>query len=257
MSDTDWNAELYDQKHSFVWKLASSVVEMLDPQSGERILDIGCGTGQLTSQIARHGADVVGIDNSQSMIREASRQYPQIEFVEADVHDFRSELPFDAIFSNAALHWTHDADAVCRCMAASLRSSGRVVLEFGGEGNVASLVGAIESAYHSITGQMRRHPWYFPSIARFASVLETHGIETIQAAMIDRPTPLEGVEGVRNWVKMFGGHWLEHLDARRHDAFFERIEGSARANLLKDGGWFADYRRIRVSARKVESAPMG
>ena len=103
----------------------------------------------------------------------------------------------DAVFSNAALHWIDDADAVCRCMAQSLKPSGRLVLEFGGAGNIKHLVNAIETAYQSVTGQTRRHPWYFPGVAGFALVLEAHGIETTQAALIDRPTPLEGDDGIR------------------------------------------------------------
>jgi len=125
---------LYDGKHSFVWKLGASVIELLAPQFGERILDVGCGTGQLTAQIAESGATVIGLDSS--------------------------------------------------------------------------------------------------------------------PAMIDRPTPLEGDNGLRNWVRMFGQHWLSRIPSVQHDAFFQQIEEIAHPNLHRDSVWFADYRRIRLVARK-------
>ena len=107
-----WNAELYDDKHSFVWKLASSVVEFLAPQPGERILDLGCGTGQLTDQISNSGAQVVGLDNSPAMIEEACRLYPQLQFRLANAQGFDVPKPFDAVFSNAALHWIKQPEKV-------------------------------------------------------------------------------------------------------------------------------------------------
>ncbi len=208
MTDT-WNAELYDDKHSFVWKLGSSVVELLAPQPGERILDLGCGTGQLTALIAETGAEVVGLDNSPAMVEEARRLHPQLEFKEADAHDFDVAEPFDAVFSNAALHWIKEPDKVVACIAQSLKQDGRMAVEFGGHGNVRYLSTAIETASQSLLGEMAPHPWYFPSIAEFAALLEYHGLEVTQAALIDRPTPLEGDDGLRNWVRTFGDHWSE------------------------------------------------
>jgi trans-aconitate methyltransferase len=250
VTDT-WNAELYDDKHSFVWKLGSSVVELLAPKPGERILDLGCGTGQLTAQIAETGAEVVGLDNSPAMIEEARRLYPQLEFKKADAHDFDVAEPFDAVFSNAALHWiTEPARVVC-CIARALKPKGRVVVEFGGKGNVQYLANAIETACRLTLGETVSHPWYFPSIAEFANLLEHHGLEVTQAALIDRPTPLEGEDGLRNWVRMFGDHWLSGVPSEQHDDFFGRAEDIARPTLYRDSVWYADYRRLRVVARKT------
>jgi len=250
MSKTDWNADLYDGKHSFVWKLGASVIELLAPQLGERILDVGCGTGQLTSQIAESGATVIGLDSSPAMIDEARRLYPQIEFLLADAHDFEIDQPFDGVFSNAALHWIKDPDKVVACISRSLIQKGRMAVEFGGQGNVRHLSTAIETVAQSFLGETVPHPWYYPGIAEFASILERHGLEVIQAAMIDRPTPLEGDDGLRNWVRMFGQHWLSRIPSAQHDAFFQQIEEIAHPNLHRDSVWFADYRRIRMLARK-------
>lgn len=248
----DWNAELYDDKHSFVWKLASTVVDLLAPQQRERILDIGCGTGQLTAQIAESGAEVVGLDSSPAMIAEARRLYPQVEFVVADAHDFELTGRFDGAFSNAAFHWISDPPRVIECVARALRPDGRLVVEFGGDGNVVHLAGAIETAFHTFMGAPRTHPWYFPSIAEFAGVLQMHDIEVTQAALIDRPTPLEGEHGLRNWVRMFGGHWLDQIPAEQQEEYLSQVEEIARDTLLKNDSWFADYRRIRVVGWKMQ-----
>ena len=154
----------------------ASVIELLAPQLGERILDIGCGTGQLTAQIAETGAKVIGLDNSLAMIDEARRLYPRLEFLLADAHDFLLDEPCDGVFSNAALHWTKEPDKVAACIARSLKQDGRMAVEFGGHGNVRYLSTVIETASQSLLGEMVPHPWYFPSIAEFASVLEQQGL---------------------------------------------------------------------------------
>src|ERR1700758_742036 len=120
-----WDSALYEDRHSFVWKKAGDLVELLDPKPAERILDLGCGTGHLTAKIAATGAEVTGLDSSTSMIAQARQNFPALKFALADARDFQFDEPFDAVFSNAALHWVHDAEAVIRCVAAALRSGGR------------------------------------------------------------------------------------------------------------------------------------
>jgi hypothetical protein len=116
---------------------------------------------------------------------------------------------------------------------------------------VRILVEALESAAQTLLGQAISHPWYFPSIAEFASVLERHGLEATYAALIDRPTPLEGEEGLRNWVRMCGPHWLSRVPEERHEEFFRLVEDHARPMLYQDSRWHADYRRLRVLAQKT------
>ncbi len=249
MAAAEWNPELYADKHSFVWKLSSSLVELLKPEANERILDLGCGTGQLTSQIAESGAEVHGLDKSTDMITSASRSFPNVQFSVADAHDFVASEPFDAVFSNAALHWVSEPDRVVKCIAKALKPSGRLVVEFGGAGNVNYLSTAIEEAFQAVVGRQLSHPWYFPDVATFSSLLAEHQIEVVQAAMIDRPTVLEGDEGLQNWVRMFGRHWLDCVPAKLQDYFLERVELLAARRLKKADHWVADYRRIRIVAR--------
>jgi trans-aconitate 2-methyltransferase len=226
---------------------------LLAPQAGERILDLGCGTGQLTTEIAEAGAEVIGMDNSPQMIAESRRLSPQLQFQQADAHDFETAQPFVAVFSNAVLHWITEPGRVVECIARALKQNGRMVVEFGGHGNVRHLSEAIETACHSILGDAVSHPWYFPSIAEFASLLEQHGLEVTQVALIDRPTPLEGDDGLRNWVRMFGNHWLNRIPEDRQNEFFQYTEDIARSTLLRESVWHADYRRLRVVAIKNDA----
>lgn len=185
------------------------------------------------------------------MIQEARQFNPQIEFHVADARDFKFEPGFDAIFSNAALHWIPEANSVAQCLSQALKPHGRLVVEFGGHGNVHFLSVALERASQTILGETIRHPWYFPSIAEFATVLENNGLEVTQAVLIDRPTPLKGEDGLRIWVRMFAQHWLSRIPAEDHKRFLDEVETIARPHLRQDTGWTADYRRLRVLARKL------
>src|SRR5258708_29755653 len=125
-----WDAERYEGKHSYVWQFGAGLVEVLAPREGERILDVGCGTGQLTAEIASRGAHVVGLDSSTNMLGQARQNYPRHEFVLADATNFRFPEPFDTLFSNAALHCGKNAEAAVACIALELRPGGRFAAEF-------------------------------------------------------------------------------------------------------------------------------
>jgi trans-aconitate methyltransferase len=243
-----WDARLYDDKHSFVWKHGASLVELLAPQPGEAILDLGCGTGHLTAQIAAAGVSVLGIDSSPPMIEEAHRNHPGICFEVQDARHLETLDQFHAVFSNAALHWIIEAEPVVQGIARALKPGGRFVAEFGGKSNVRLIVAAMQKALLKIGVDSIESPWYFPSIAEYAGLLEEAGLEVTFATLFDRPTPLEGDDGMRKWVEMFGGHFLNHVPDEQREKFFRLIEDELRPALLRDGTWFADYRRIRVVA---------
>jgi SAM-dependent methyltransferase len=137
-----WNAEQYEGGHSYVWQFGGRLVELLAPRAGQRILDLGCGTGQLTAEIAAAGAEVVGLDSSPEMLGQARQNYPHLKFVLADATSFRLDQDFDAVFSNAALHWVKNAEAAVRSIASALRPGGRFVAEFGGAGNIVQILAA-------------------------------------------------------------------------------------------------------------------
>ena len=142
-----WNADLYQQKHAFVFQFGTDLLQVLNPQPGERILDMGCGTGELTARIAESGADVVGLDTSESMIVRARQSFPYLSFQVGDARTFVTHQSFDAIFSNATLHWIAETDqpAVLTQLFQALKPGGRFVGELGGQGNVAQHPGCLES----------------------------------------------------------------------------------------------------------------
>lgn len=245
-----WNADLYDGKHSFVAAYGEDLIEWLAPKSGERILDLGSGTGHLAHQIADRGASVVGMDASPEMVAAAQAAYPDLTFVVGDATTFDLGV-FDAIFSNATLHWVLDAPAAVDRMAQGLRSGGRLVAEFGGHGNVESVVRETRRAVEQVTGVVPPLPWYFPGVGEYASLLESAGFEVRQAVLFDRPTPLDGVAGLRNWLRMFGGRLLDGLSAEQIEAVLDDVEVALRPVLCHEGQWVADYRRLRIQAVRL------
>jgi trans-aconitate methyltransferase len=243
-----WDSSLYDDRHSFVWRAGAGLLELLNPQPGERILDLGCGTGHLTAKIAEAGAVAIGVDSSPDMIAQARQNFPSLRFVLADARDFHFEERFDAVFSNAALHWIHDAESVVKCVAAALRPGGRFVLEMGGKGNVDRIRHAIETAVTE-SGRQPKCPWFYPSAGEYATLLEKHGFEVRMAQTFERWTKLEHPErGLREWLEMFTGPYFEGIPTAERSGMIRTIEDQLRPSLYKDGAWWADYRRLRVVA---------
>jgi trans-aconitate 2-methyltransferase len=254
-----WDPRLYDDRHAFVWKHGASLVELLAPQPGERILDLGCGTGHLTARIADAGAEVVGIDASPAMIEEARRNFagrPRLRFEVADARTFAraAELAaeigrFDAVFSNAVLHWVRPPEDAVRAIRAALRPGGRFVAEFGGRGNCARVIEALRSSLAEFAGEDRLPPWYYPSVAEYSTLLEREGLETVTALLFERPTKLEGSVGLRDWARMFATDAVASVPESSRESFFNRVESIAGPALFQQGDWFADYRRLRIVAR--------
>ncbi|HMF75743.1 MAG TPA: methyltransferase domain-containing protein [Bryobacteraceae bacterium] len=248
-----WDTELYEARHGFVWTYGEDLVSILKPLAGERILDLGCGPGQLTDQIAKSGAEVVGLDASLDMIGQARQNFPKLKFVLQDAAAMKFEDEFDAVFSNAALHWMLDAEGVLRAVAKALRKGGRFVAEMGGKGNIQTIEEAIRrivAPYYS--GEIPARRTYFPAIGEYASLMEACGLETQMAQLFDRPTPLEGEQGMANWIRGFKWYYFESLpNAPREQALREVVEELQPA-LCTQQGWHADYRRLRVTSIKPE-----
>ncbi|MBI5670952.1 MAG: methyltransferase domain-containing protein [Chloroflexi bacterium] len=251
-----WNASLFDDKHHYVTDYGESLIDLLAPMRGERILDLGCGTGHLAYKIALRGAQVVGLDSSPDMLKLAQHNYPDLEFVQGEGTNFQFDQPFDGIFSNAALHWMTDADAVARCIARALKPGGRLVAELGSRGNIHTIITAVQNALQAFGYYVFRDglPWYFPSIGDYASLLERHGFRVIYAADFDRPTPLEGETGLRDWLTMFAGAFFRLIPAEQTEQIIQDIETRLRPALYRDGEWVADYRRLRIMAVKQADA---
>jgi len=234
-----------------------SLVELLAPQDGEKILDLGCGTGDLTDIIAQSGACVRGIDSSCSMISTAQVNYPDIHFSVADATSFQVKRPLDAVFSKDVLHWINQPDAVINCVEQALRPGGRFVAEFNGEGSVGAIVGAHLSVVLSENGCEELealNPWYCPSIDEYAGLLENQGFDVRDAVLFDRPRPLEGGSaGLVTWIQLFAGEFWSKLSDEVQLQVRESLAQRLRPALCRDGKWIADYRRIRVRAIKNSS----
>ncbi|MBP0030962.1 class I SAM-dependent methyltransferase [Roseofilum sp. Guam] len=245
-----WNSELYESKHYYVSQLATDLVTQLAPKPGELILDLGCGTGHLTAKIAESGATVIGCDNSGSMIAQAQANYPQIEFKLENGEQLSETHVFDAIFSNAALHWMTNAQAVVQGIQNALKPGGRLVAEFGGKGNVQAIVSAVEETLAAQGYSFPQKIWYFPSISEYVSLLENNGLEVRFAQLFDRPTALEGEDGLRNWIAMFASHLLSPVPLNEREELLNNIETTLQTHLYQQNSWFADYRRLRIEAIK-------
>lgn len=248
----EWDADHYDSKLSYVSDLGRSLMSLLQPKSGEYILDLGCGTGDLTHDIADYGAHVMGMDSSDTMIRQARQKYPKLDFVVGNGEEFAVTRPYDAVFSNAALHWmTHPRDVI-HCVWEALASGGRFVAEFGGKGNVDTVIRALEQALAEVgIAASARNPWYFPSIAEYTTLLEQQGFLTTYAIHFDRPTEMpDGDRGLEHWLNGFAHSYFRDLDHFTRTRVVQRTTDLTRPILYKGGQWHIDYRRLRVAAVK-------
>ena len=249
-SKVAWDAELYEAKHGFVWQFGESLIQLLNPQPGEHVLDLGCGPGQLTNSLAEEGAVVLGLDSSPEMIGQARQNFPKLHFTLQDATAMQFDEEFDAIFSNAALHWILDASGAARAMAKALRKQGRFVAELGGKGNIRRIVSAIHATLVERKQSVPAARTYFPSLGEYSYLLEQAGFEVHFAHLFDRPTPLDGPHGMRDWLRQFGWYFFEGLPVNeREQALHETVE-RLRPELCEDGVWAADYRRLRIVAHK-------
>lgn len=245
-----WNPGLYDLKHSFVSKFGNDLVELLSPQNGEHILDLGCGTGDLANKLAALGVNVLGVDNSANMVHQAQQKYPSVNFRVANALELNFNEEFDAVFSNATLHWVKSPSQALAGIYRSLKPGGRFVAEFGGKGNVQNIT-------DELILQLKNHghtppfPWYYPSIGEYTSLMEQAGFHVTFAHHFDRPTPLEGDRGLRNWIEMFASGFFESVSEAKKEFVLTTVVNNLKPLLYKNGTWLADYKRIRVIGIKA------
>ncbi|KEF38695.1 methylase involved in ubiquinone/menaquinone biosynthesis [Schinkia azotoformans MEV2011] len=246
----NWDASLYDGKHSFVSIFGSELIDLLAPHKGENILDLGCGTGDLAKKLFDLEVNVIAVDKSENMIRNAKSKYPNIYFEVNDAIKLEYNCKFDAVFSNATLHWVKPPKQALQHIFSGLKHGGRFVAEFGGKGNVQKITSEIINQRKKLGYEfkMENFPWYYPSIGEYTSLMEEVGFRVTFAQHFDRPTPLDGDNGLRNWIEMFGGDLFEGISENTKNQIIANVEHNLKGALYnqKNNSWIADYKRIRV-----------
>lgn len=246
-----WNSTLYDQKHDFVAKYGEELLTFLPENPAQAILDLGCGTGTLTAQLAARGSRVVGVDSARTMVERAKAQYPELTFEVCDALALPFEGEFDVVFSNAVFHWIADHDTLLENVKKALKPGGQLICEFGGAGNIAVVEQAFNRACEEMGLAVRAPRFNFPTPEEFSARLAHHGLTPVNVYDYDRPTPLkDGEQGLANWMRQFFAGQLEALPEQTGQALLARAEELARPELWDGDHWTADYRRLRAVARK-------
>jgi trans-aconitate methyltransferase len=247
-----WNPGTYARNARFVSDLGSPVLELLAPRPGERILDLGCGDGALTKKLIDLQCEVVAVDSSAAQIEAAKKLGLDARVMNAEALSFAEE--FDAVFSNAVLHWIQQADAMIAAVYRSLKPGGRFVAECGGHGCVRMVQTALVEALNrrGIDGAARV-PWYFPTPGDYATRLERAGFRVDSIALIPRPTPLPG--DIVDWLETFAHDFLQGLEGAARAEYLGEVRAALEPQLRDNNGtWIADYVRLRFAATKIVAA---
>lgn len=243
---TQWDPDQYAEHARFVSELGAPVLEYLAAKPGERILDLGCGDGTLTSQLKELGCAVVGVDASPEMVAAARTRGIEARVMpgEALIYEDR----FEAVFSNAALHWMKDPEAVIQGVWRALIPGGRFVAEFGGHGNIAAIMKALNAALRR-RGLEVEQPWYFPHADEYGERLQTGGFDVQEIRLFPRPTHLPS--DIAGWLDTFAQPYTNSLSPEDKEIFIAEVVDELRPTLCDaKGQWTADYVRIRFFARK-------
>ena len=250
MTNQIWNPQEYRKSADFIPEMGRAVIELLQPKTGEKILDLGCGTGVLAKELAAMGCTVVGMDASPEMV-EAARA-AGVDARLANAETLKMDEKFDAVLCNDALHWMSDQYAVVRRVWNLLLPCGRFAAECGGEGCVRVIREGMKIALIKRGIDYKaRNPWKFPELGAFTKILENQGFDVKFIARIDRPTPL--VRGLRGWLEVFSVSHTDGFSAEEKESFYKEVEDYCYPMLYtKENGWIADYVRLRFLAVKPQ-----
>ena len=246
-----WDAEKYDRDFSFVPQYGTQLIALLDKNSAHSVLDLGCGNGVLTKQLANEGFAVCGLDASESQLALARKNYPDIPFMKADATDFSLKTQVDAAFSNAVFHWIDRAKhpQMLSCVYHALKSGGQFVFECGGYQNAERIHSVLRQSFRK-RGLDYHFSCYFPTVGEYAALLEKTGFKVVFAALFDRPTPLQGETGLEDWIRMFLKEPFRGTDNALQTEIMEEAVKILRPTMYRDGVWMVDYVRLRCKAMK-------
>jgi trans-aconitate methyltransferase len=250
LSMQKWNADQYAENVRFVSDLGGGVIDLLAPKAGERILDLGCGDGPFAAKLMGLGCDVVAVDASPEMIATARQLGLDARVADGQCLAFEDE--FDAVFSNAALHWMPRYRDVVAGVRRALKPAGRFVAEFGGGHNVKTIVDALAARLGERGIDATQHnPWYFPGPDEYRAVLGSTGFDVTMMELFERPTPLPG--DIVGWLETFAQTFTSPLPVTQRRVFLEEVRETLRPVLCdQDGNWTADYVRLRIFAQRLD-----
>ena len=243
---TSWNPETYSKSARFVSDLGEPLLILLDPKPGEMILDLGCGDGALTDKITAAASSVIGVDLSLAFLRAARARGLTVALMDAQQLSLKRQ--FDAVFSNAALHWMKRPNLVVEGVANCLKPGGRFVGEFGGKGNVEAIRAALHSALRTRgIDPWSADPWYYPSAEEYSGLLRQFGFTPGYIELIPRPTKLPG--DIRAWLEVFAQPFTNAVTGTEKFNLLDEVRDMLAPTLRKaDGSWYADYVRLRFKA---------
>lgn len=246
----EWKSELYDTSQAFVSEYGKDLISLVPKKTGS-ILDLGCGTGDLTQKLNEFCNQVIGIDGSKEMIATARSKYPNLHFDVMDACQIPWQNEFDVIFSNAVFHWIPNQKLLLEKIIRALKENGLLICEFGASGNISQ----IETAYRTVLKSYQNHyenPFFFPTVEAYSHLLREAGFTIEKIYDYDRPTPLpDGKNGLRKWMLQFFSESLSVYDPDQQNHIFEDVEQLLFEKMYNGTTWTADYRRIRVVSRKA------
>jgi trans-aconitate methyltransferase len=243
-----WNSKLYDNKHDFVAEYGKGLLEFVPNDKTQKILDLGCGTGVLTAELAKLCDYVLGIDGSSDMVEKAKQAYPNLDFQVMNALEMPYTQKWDVVFSNAVFHWILNHDLLLQKIQQSLKPSGKLVCEFGAYGNIKTIEQGFGNVLQDI-GVPFTSKFNFPTVDSFGFLLEKHGFSIEKIYDYDRPTPLkDGEKGLYNWAKQFFETDLERFSDVEQDLILKGLMDKVQVKLWNGTFWTADYRRLKVIA---------
>jgi 2-isopropylmalate synthase len=244
----NWNTNQYKNHASFVSDMAEDLVEVLNPKKDETILDLGCGDGTLALKIKQKCQNIIAVDLSNEMVEKTKSLGIEAYIMSATNLEFENK--FDAVFSNAVLHWVKQSKLAVQNINKVLKQNGRFIAEFGGYKNINTIVQAIQEVFNQNKDYgVFNNPWYFPTTQEYKNILEQNGFEVKSINLTTRPT---SVDDISNWLNIFANGIISHLNKEQKESFLLEVKCILENKLYtKEQGWILDYVRIRVEAKKI------
>lgn len=248
-----WDASGYTKQFGFVHEYGKDVLALLALEAGQSVLDLGCGNGALTKNLSDMGLSASGMDASPDLLHIAQAHYPHLVFTQGDATAFSLSQPVDAVFSNAVFHWIdrERQGHMLRCVHQALKPGGQFVFEMGGMGNNATIHKALRQVFERRNYHYQM-PFFFPSIGEYAPMLEDANFLITYAVLFDRPTPLVGQDGLRDFIYMFIKTPFSGISDQEKEEIVEEAVEQLRADLYQNGTWYSDYVRLRMKAIRAQ-----